>query len=169
MSAVESSVTRDESRTVGAAEKAAAGYEEDFYAWAQHQEHLLKERRFEELDLPNLIEEIEDLSRSELRSVQSWVTLIQAHLACLGWCPKSDPRAHWEDEIGVWRLNLDKSFKISPSLKRKLADGYDELWQSARRLALNKLKRDGITQLPDQCPFTLEQVLDLDYYPAQDR
>jgi hypothetical protein len=35
-------------------------YDTDFYTWTAQTVHLLKERRFSELDLENLIEEIED-------------------------------------------------------------------------------------------------------------
>ena len=40
-------------------------YEEDFPLWAERQAALLRARRFDELDLDNLIEEVEDLSRRE--------------------------------------------------------------------------------------------------------
>ena len=42
-------------------------YEVDFYAWTQRQGALLREGRFSELDMTNLIEEIESLGRSEKR------------------------------------------------------------------------------------------------------
>lgn len=43
-------------------------YETDFVAWAQQQALLLKQGRLEELDLTNLIEEVEGLSRSDQRA-----------------------------------------------------------------------------------------------------
>ena len=36
-------------------------YDEDFYVWAMKQAELLRDKRFDELDLENLIEEVEDL------------------------------------------------------------------------------------------------------------
>ena len=36
-------------------------YEEDFYVWSQRQAELLRARRYDELDLEHLIEEVEDL------------------------------------------------------------------------------------------------------------
>ena len=35
-------------------------YEEDLYPWSRMQAALLRARRFDELDLENLIEEVED-------------------------------------------------------------------------------------------------------------
>ena len=41
----------------------ASLYDTDFYAWTQKQADLLKHQAWEKLDLPNLIEELEDLGR----------------------------------------------------------------------------------------------------------
>lgn len=38
-------------------------YETDFYAWTQEQAKLLKHHQWNQLDLPNLIEEIESLGK----------------------------------------------------------------------------------------------------------
>jgi hypothetical protein len=48
-------------------------YEEDFYAWTQHQAELLRRLRppDNELDLEHIAEEIEDLGRGDLRATQS--------------------------------------------------------------------------------------------------
>ena len=35
-------------------------YDEDFYVWAMKQAELLRDKRFDELDLAHLIEEVED-------------------------------------------------------------------------------------------------------------
>ncbi|VVM04474.1 hypothetical protein MAMT_00107 [Methylacidimicrobium tartarophylax] len=40
-------------------------YERDFYAGTQETARLLRERRFGDVDLANLIEEVETLGRSE--------------------------------------------------------------------------------------------------------
>ena len=41
----------------------AALYERDFSLWLERQAQLLRERRLDELDVPNLLEEIEDARR----------------------------------------------------------------------------------------------------------
>ncbi len=41
--------------------KAKSVYDQDFYVWTEVQAELLRRRRFEELDLDNLIEEVEGL------------------------------------------------------------------------------------------------------------
>ena len=44
-------------------------YEQDYYLWLDLTASLLRDRRLGELDIPNLIEEIEDMGRSEKRAV----------------------------------------------------------------------------------------------------
>ena len=43
----------------------AALYDEDLYSWALDQAQLLRERRFAEVDLPNVVEELESLGREQ--------------------------------------------------------------------------------------------------------
>jgi hypothetical protein len=52
-------------------------YEEAFPLWAERQAALLRARRFEQLDLDNLIEEVEALSRQERKSVEGYVETIR--------------------------------------------------------------------------------------------
>ena len=40
-------------------------YDTDFYAWTQEQVNLLRKRQWNQLDLPNLIEEVESLGKQE--------------------------------------------------------------------------------------------------------
>ncbi|MEN9912261.1 MAG: hypothetical protein RI956_705, partial [Pseudomonadota bacterium] len=44
-------------------------YHKDIYLWSQENARLLKEKRFDEIDLTHLIEEIEDMGRSEQRGI----------------------------------------------------------------------------------------------------
>jgi len=61
-------------------------YDDDIYAWTQQQAEVLRrlaETRRDlpnELDLENVAEEIEDVGKSELHRVESFVRLILLHL-----------------------------------------------------------------------------------------
>jgi Domain of unknown function DUF29 len=46
-------------------------YERDFYLWVEEQVQLLREGRLDELDVANLLEEVESMSRSEKRAIKS--------------------------------------------------------------------------------------------------
>ena len=54
-------------------------YEEDLYAWSEAQAELLRRRRFAELDLEHVVEEIEGVGGSPYREVRSRIRTIMEH------------------------------------------------------------------------------------------
>ena len=70
-------------------------YEQDFYVWTEVQAGLLRERRFEALDLANLIEEVEGLGDAKKSAVLNNASVIIEHLLKLQHSPASGPRAGW--------------------------------------------------------------------------
>ena len=75
--------------------KASDLYEEDFYVWTEPQAALLRERRFEALDLANLIEEVEGLGDAKKSAVLNNASVIIEHLLKLQHSPAQDPRRGW--------------------------------------------------------------------------
>ena len=57
-----------------------ASYDADFYSWARDQAALLRARRFDELDLENLAEEVEDLAKREAKELESRYETLIHHL-----------------------------------------------------------------------------------------
>jgi hypothetical protein len=55
-------------------------YEQDYYLWLEKTIELLKSGQFNQLDWENLIEEIENLGRSEKRAVVSFLKQLIKHL-----------------------------------------------------------------------------------------
>ncbi|HYQ91057.1 MAG TPA: DUF29 family protein, partial [Candidatus Competibacteraceae bacterium] len=55
-------------------------YTRDFNHWIQQTTQSLRERRWQEIDIDRLIEEIEDLGKSEKRSIASQLTRLLLHL-----------------------------------------------------------------------------------------
>jgi hypothetical protein len=47
-------------------------YETDFYAWTQEQARLLRERRWSDLDLDNLVDEVESVGKSDKKISARW-------------------------------------------------------------------------------------------------
>ena len=60
--------------------KAKELYEQDFYVWTEVQAELLRQRRFETLDLENLIEEVEGLGDAKKSAMLSAASVILEHL-----------------------------------------------------------------------------------------
>ena len=46
-------------------------YNQDYYQWIQETVKLLEQRNFQELDLDNLIEEIQDLALNEKQTIET--------------------------------------------------------------------------------------------------
>ena len=55
-------------------------YDHDFQEWIQKTIEHLQKSEFEQLDREHLIEELEDLGRSEKRSLESNLMILMAHL-----------------------------------------------------------------------------------------
>src|SRR5713101_5811514 len=97
-------------------------YERYYYAWIQNQVRALREHRFEEIDWANVAEEIEDLGKSEKRSVESHIARIVEHLLKLAYTPartKGLNRRGWEITLREARRQLRRLLSESPSLRRK--------------------------------------------------
>jgi hypothetical protein len=73
-------------------------YEQDLCAWSEVQADLLRRRRFAELDLEHVVEEIEDVGGSLYREVRSRIRTIIEHLLKLEHSAATDPRTGWEPQ-----------------------------------------------------------------------
>ena len=151
--------------------KPAAGatpslYDRDFYAWTQQQAALLKDGRLTDVDLEHLIEEIEDLGSEQKRAVLSHLRHLLAHLLKLRYSPADGPRRGWTDEVLNARAEIEDRLDGSPSLRPHLDELLAAVWPRARRQALAQMaKYEEHPDLAADCPFTLAQVLDDDYWP----
>ena len=139
------------------------GYEQDFYSWTQEQAALLKQGRFAELDVNNLIEEVETMGRSEKRELESRLTILLLHL--LKWQYQAIRRGRsWQLSIDEQRIQFCATLNDNPSLTAKL----DDIITKAYRLAVIQAAREtklSKTVFPEHCPWTLAEFLDEGFYP----
>lgn len=148
-----------------------AAYDDDIYTWSQEQAAVLRrlaETRRDlpnELDLGNIAEEIEDLGKSEIRTVESFAELLLQHLLKLASVPDARPAKHWRNEIDVQRRKLRKDLRRS---MYQIID-LEGIWTAAKARADASLDQHDdalIAPLPEACPFSLDElsaaVFDLD-------
>jgi Domain of unknown function DUF29 len=138
------------------ATKPAELYDEDFYAWTQEQARALRThfKGDNRLDVEHLAEEVEDLGKSELHAIESFVVQIIAHLLKLDYSGHADPRPHWRAEILNFRQNIDR--KITPSIRRTVEGELEELYRGGRQVAAAGAlvhEPDLIRRLPKGCPY----------------
>ncbi|WP_375510520.1 DUF29 domain-containing protein [uncultured Nostoc sp.] len=143
-------------------------YEQDFFAWVEQTAELLRSHDWDTLDLEHLIEEVVDLGKSQQRALQSALRLVLSHL--LKWKYQAERRSHsWQVTITRERLNIDELLQESPSLRRFLNDAewINTTYQRVRREAMVEtgLSEDNFAIA---CPFSVDEILDLDFYPNAD-
>jgi hypothetical protein len=138
-------------------------YDQDYYLWIMRTIELLNKKKFSELDLTNLVEEIEDMGKSEKKSITSNLRILLMHL--LKYKYQSDKRTNsWLFTIVEHRKRLQEAFKVSPSLRRYYEEVFLDCYQDARELASAET---GLSMqiFSEVCPFTPEEALNPNYLP----
>ncbi len=136
-------------------------YERDALAWAEQQAGLLRrlaagERLNTAVDWPNLIEEVRDVGRSELRSCESLLRQAMLHLLKLHVSPASPAAAHWRGEVAGFLTDARRAFTPSMRQRLDLPDLYtDALYQ----LRAGADDAGAVLPVPDTCPFTLDELV----------
>ena len=143
-------------------------YEQDLYAWSEAQADLLRGRRFAELDLEHVVEEIEDVGGSLYREVRSRVRTIMEHLLKLEHSAVTEPRAGWERTIRTQRADLAED--LTPFLRPRIERSLARFYEAARIEAATALRAHGeraaADALPTTSPYTLDQITG-DWLPNQ--
>ena len=140
-------------------------YEEDFPLWAERQAALLRAKRFDQLDLDNLIDEVADLSRRERKSIDSYVETILEHFVKLAFSTVERPRRGWLVTVDKQRAKLAR--ELTATLRNHLEAELQALYSGLRRPVARQLEKEQVPAdaLPIACPYMLEQILDPDWYP----
>jgi hypothetical protein len=144
-------------------------YDDDFYAWTQHQAAVLREMPIADnrFDRENVAEEIETLGRSERDAVRSQVHRVIEHFLKMQYSPAIEPRLGWMRSINDARRQLGD--KLSATLRRDVDTQLANLYEDARYQADLALREhdeaEGAESLPKQCPYTLDEILQKRWYP----
>ena len=138
-------------------------YDRDYYLWLQQTAQLIREGKFSEVDAANLIEEIEDMRRSEKRAIKSNLVILLLHLLKYQYQPEKRTNS-WKASIREHRRRLRDDFQVSPSLKRYFAEVFDKCYQDAREQAADETGL-ALDTFPIECPFSSSDTLDSNYLP----
>jgi hypothetical protein len=140
-------------------------YEADDSQWLEETIKLLKNRQFQDLDLENLIEELEELGRRDKSAVASLLEQIIRHLLLLQyWISEQENNAvHWQGEIYTFRTQLNR--RLNTNLRNYLESELDSIYQDA--LGFVKIKTQNSVNFPSECIYSLSELLDLEWYPIE--
>ena len=149
-------------------------YQNNYTAWSEKTAELLKAGRFSELDIEHLLEELASMGASEYNELENRLTVLIAHL--LKWqfqyqhlsdkWKEFDGRS-WRSTIVEQRTRIAKRLRKSPGLKAKLSAILSEAYEDGLELAIKETQLPAST-FPAECPYTVEQLFDDDFYPSQD-
>lgn len=140
-----------------------ADYEQDFYLWSCEQAELLRQGRFAEIDLSNIVEEIESLGRSDRRALISSYRVLIQHLLKWQFQPQKRSKS-WENTIAEQRNRIDLLERESPSLAAKAHEIIKEAYGRARSQAAREMGLSVIA-LPVLCSYQVDQLRDDDWLP----
>jgi len=136
-------------------------YDVDFFEWTAHMAELLRAGRFDELDIENLAEEIEDLGKRDRKGVRSQLGRMLKHLIKQKMQPERDGSS-WRASIVDAREEILLDLEDSPSLRRDLETQLAKIYVRAVNAAIDEmnLTRSKAAEIPRECPYTLKQLLD---------
>lgn len=145
-------------------------YDTDYQCWLDQIVAQLRTHDFNNLDLEHLIAEIESLGKRDKRALSSYLVRLCEHLLKLKYWESEQDRCFrgWILEINHFRVEIELILQDSPSLKPFLSAAFLTSYQKARKNMLTAiaLPTDVIPPEPD---FTLEQVLDENWFTWQSK
>lgn len=151
------------SQTTVSASSLAHLYEQDYALWLNTTCQLLRAGRLTEVDVANLLEELEDMGRSEKRVLSSNLIVVLMHLLKYAYQPGQRSNS-WRFALKEHRRRLREALNVSPSLKPHFEQVFADCYQEARDLNATETGV-GLENFPLECPFSREQVLDSEYLP----
>jgi hypothetical protein len=138
-------------------------YEQDYCLWLEQTIQQLQTGELNQLDIIALIEELQGMSNSEKNALESNLRILLMHLLKYRYQPHKRSNS-WLFTIREHRKRLLKAFKKSPSLKPYYETVFAECYQDGKELASDETGL-SLQVFPDDSPFTLEDVLNVDYLP----
>jgi hypothetical protein len=130
-------------------------YDTDFLKWIDSQAAALRARRWDDLDVEHLAEEVESLGRSERRDLRNRLDVIARHLLKLS---HQRERASWQATIREQRRALVRLLEDNPSLRREVPEVIRAVYPEAREDAAEEMGVSA-TMFPEANPFTAEDIL----------
>ena len=140
-----------------------ADYENDFLLWIDKQVELLRAKKFEQLDLDNLIEEMDSMGRSLRRELGSRLKVLLMHLLKCEFQPDRKTSS-WLVTIEGQRFDIGMLLEENPSLRREVSQSANRVYERAVRAAALET---GLPEsnFPPESPYSSEQLLDSTFFP----
>jgi hypothetical protein len=138
-------------------------YDQDYLLWTEDTVNQLRNKKFHRLDLANLIEEIEDLGKSQKRELKSRLGELLEHILKRTYIDMPDCYRGWVESVDKQRIALRRLLKDSPSLKPYFVEVFDEVYSDTLIVACRSYPQ---CQFPEKWPFerNIEALLTVDFW-----
>jgi hypothetical protein len=140
-----------------------AEYEQDLALWYARQAELLRDRRFDELDVKNLIEELEAAVGSLRRELSSRIEVLLIHLLKCAFQRHRLSRS-WLSTLDEQRSQIAKLLEENPSLRPGVMFVAAKVYPLAVRRAATQTGLPRST-FPQAIPYSKDQLFDFDFVP----
>lgn len=136
--------------------RSGPGYADDYAAWVEHQLLLLRERRVDEIDYENLIDEFGDLSKLYRNRLETAIERILTAMLVWDTAPARRTRKLAID-ISLGRSDVEDLIRESPSILRSIAVSIERAYRFARINASGELDLP-LKKLAELCPYSRTDV-----------
>ena len=135
-------------------------YDRDFNLWVEQMAIAVRNRDVEGMDWGNLLEEIEDMGKSEKRSLESYLERLAEHILKLKYWEAEKARnyKHWQVEVVNFRNRIFRLLDRSPSLKNYMEQIYPKVFRDACNA--QQIEFD----IPQDSFIDLKKILEKDYF-----
>lgn len=139
-------------------------YEKDFCAWVQIQSALIRQKKWADIDVSNLVEEIESLGRQQRSELRNRLSVLLRHLLKWEYQPEKRSRS-WRNIIRIQRIEINDLIADSPSLKPYLQEAIGRSYEKAMIAASDET---GLLEstFPIEASYTAQQILDDSFFPG---
>ena len=131
-------------------------YADDWAAWVEAHVELLLQRRFDELDIEHLADEVGSLARSNFKAWVSAIRLVLLHM--LKWDYQPDYRTRsWRSSIAVQRVRIALEIEDNPSYAGRIAEAVEKAYRQARVQACDETEL-YLKTFPETCPYDWVEI-----------
>lgn len=135
-------------------------HESDFNLWVEQIKLAIQNQDFENMDWENLLDEIDDMGKSEKRSLDSYMQRLIEHILKLKYWETEKARCSngWKREVTNFRNRIKRILKKNPSLNNYLTAEYPDLYQDA--IATMSFE----FEIPDDSFVEVTQIMEQNYF-----
>ena len=137
-------------------------HDRDFNLWTEEIKKAIANRDLENMDWDNLLDEIDDMGKSDKRALRSYTQRLIEHIFKIKYWSSERERAlnGWKIEVINFRTQIANILEDSPSLKNYLAENYRQWYQQSYQ----KYQKGILFEMPSFEYVELEQLMQDDYF-----